>query len=73
MGFSIMFDKDREDPVNIHEDSCKYYTDRKQDAPTTVWCQTDTLDDAETLARKLAAGNKAGCKHAACCLDGENL
>ena len=73
MGFSIMFDKVGAVPVTVHEDSCKYYTDRKQDATTTVWCQTDTLDDAETLARKLAAGNKAGCKHAACCLDGENL
>ena len=71
MGFSIMFDKDGEDPVNIHEDSCKYYTDRKQDATTTVWCQTDTLDDAETLAGRLAVGNENGCKHAACCLDGK--
>ena len=71
MGFSIMFDKVGAVPVTVHEDSCKYYTDRKQDATTTVWCQTDTLDDAEILAGRLAVGNENGCKHAACCLDGK--
>jgi len=69
MGFSIMFDKVGADPVTVHKDSCKYYTDRKQDATTIVWSQTDTLDDAETLAGRLAT--EQGCKHAACCLDGE--
>ena len=71
MGFSIMFDKVGAVPVTVHEDSCKYYTDRKQDATTTVWCQTDTLDDAQTLAGRLAHSQENGCKRAACCLDGE--
>ena len=71
MGFSIMFDKVGAVPVTVHEDSCKYYTDRKQDATTTVWCQTDTLDDAQTLAVRLAHVSVNGCKRTACCLDGE--
>ena len=64
-----MFDKVGADPVTVHKDSCKYYTDRKQDATTIVWCQTDTLDDAQILAGRLAT--EQGCKRASCCLDGE--
>jgi alpha-D-ribose 1-methylphosphonate 5-triphosphate synthase subunit PhnH len=65
--FAIMVDKVDADPVTIHKDSCTYYTDRKPDATTTVWCQVDTLEDAEELARRL---DRNGAKCAACCLDG---
>ena len=65
--FAIMVDKVGADPVTIHKDSCTYYTDRKPDATTTVWCQVDTLEDAEELARRL---DRNGAKRAACCLDG---
>ena len=65
--FAIMVDKVDADPVTIHKDSCTYYTDRKLDATTTVWCQVDTLEDAEELARRL---DRNGAKRAACCLDG---
>ena len=65
--FAIMVDKVDADPVTIHKDSCTYYTDRKPDATTTVWCQVDTLEDAEELARRL---DKNGAKRATCCLDG---
>ena len=58
-------------PVTIHNDSCFYYTDRKLDATTTVWCQADTMEDAEVLARRLAKSQ--GSKHAGCCLDGTSL
>ena len=71
MGFAIYVDKADADPVNIHEDSCPQYTDRKQDATTTVWCQAATLEDAEVLARRLAKSH--GSKHANCCLDGASL
>ena len=69
-GFTIMVDKVDADPVTIHKDSCTYYTDRKLDATTTVWCQVDTLEDAEELARRL---DRNGAKRAACCLDGSVL
>ncbi len=75
-GFAIMVDKVDADPVTIHKDSCTYYTDRKPDATTTVWCQVDTLEDAEELARRLGDGTSLthtdtnGAKRAACCLDG---
>ena len=65
--FAIMVDKVDAAPVTIHKDSCTYYTDRKPDATTTVWCQVDTLEDAEELARRL---DRNGAKCAACCLDG---
>ena len=65
--FAIMVDKVDADPVTIHIDSCTYYTDRKPDATTTVWCQVDTLEDAEELVRRL---DRNGAKRAACCLDG---
>ncbi len=68
--FAIMVDKVGADPVTIHKDSCSYYTDRKPDATTTVWCQVDTLEDAEELARRL---DRNGAKRAACCLDGSVL
>ena len=67
-GFAIMVDKVDADPVTIHKDSCTYYTDRKPDATTTVWCQVDTLEDAEELARRLE--RSYGAKRADCCLDG---
>ena len=70
LGFAIMVDKDDAVPVSIHKDSCSYYTDRKPDATTTVWCQVDTLEDAEELARRL---DRNGAKRAACCLDGAVL
>ena len=66
-GFAIMVDKVDAAPVTIHKDSCTYYTDRKPDATTTVWCQVDTLEDAKELARRL---DRNGAKCAACCLDG---
>ena len=68
--FTIMVDKVDAAPVTIHKDSCTYYTDRKPDATTTVWCQVDTLEDAEELARRL---DRNGAKRAACCLDGGAL
>ena len=68
--FTIMVDKVDAAPVTIHKDSCTYYTDRKPDATTTVWCQVDTLEDAEELARRL---DRNGAKRAACCLDGSVL
>ena len=68
--FAIMVDKVDADPVTIHKDSCSYYTDRKPDATTTVWCQVDALEDAEELARRL---DRNGAKRAACCLDGSVL
>ena len=68
--FAIMVDKVDADPVTIHKDSCTYYTDRKPNATTTVWCQVDTLKDAEELARRL---DRNGAKRAACCLDGGAL
>ena len=71
MGFAIYVDKDDEDPVNIHKDSCSYYVDRKQDASTTVWCQADTMEDAEALAHRLTKSK--GSKRAGCCLDGAVL
>ena len=69
MAFAIFVDTDDAVAVNIHEDSCRYYVDRKRDATSTVWCQADTIEDAEVLAKRLAL--KKGCKHADCCLDGE--
>ena len=72
--FAIMVDKVDADPVTIHKDSCTYYTDRKPDATTTVWCQVDTLEDAEELARRLdKTFSRNGAKRAACCLDGSVL
>ena len=68
--FAIMVDKIDAAPVTIHKDSCSYYADRKPDATTTVWCQVDTLEDAEELARRL---DRNGAKRAACCLDGSVL
>ena len=68
--FAIMVDKVDAAPVTIHKDSCTYYTDRKPDVTTTVWCQVDTLEDAEELARRL---DRNGAKRAACCLDGGAL
>ena len=66
--FAIMVDKVDADPVTIHKDSCTYYIDRKPDATTTVWCQAETLEDAEVLVGRLAKSH--GTKRAACCLDG---
>jgi hypothetical protein len=71
MGFAIFVDKVDAVPVTIHKDSCSYYVNRKQDAPTTVWCQTDTMDDAEALAHRLVKSR--GSKRAGCCLDGTTL
>ena len=61
-----MVDKDDAVPVTIHKDSCSYYTGRKPDATTIVWCQADTLEDAEVLAGRLAKSH--GTKLADCCL-----
>ena len=69
--FAIMVDKVDADPVTIHKDSCSYYTDRKPDATTTVWCQAETLEDAEVLAGRLAKSH--GTKRADCCLEGDVL
>ena len=66
-----MVDKDDAVPVTIHKDSCSYYTDRKPDATTTVWCQAETLEDAEVLAGRMAKSH--GTKRATCCLDGNVL
>ena len=70
-GFVIMIDKVDAVPVTIHKDSCSYYTGRKPDATTTVWCQVDTLEGADVLAGRLAKSH--GTKHADCCLDGDVL
>ena len=70
MGFAIMFDKVAASPTTVHKDSCKYYTNRKQDATTIIWCETDTLDNAVDLAVMLA-DHHSRCKRGGCCLDGE--
>ena len=71
MGFGIFVDKDDAIPVTVHTDSCSYYANRKQDAPTTVWCHVDNMEDAEALAYRLVKSR--GGKRAGCCLDGSTL
>ena len=71
MTFVIMVDISDAVPVTIHKDSCSYYTNRKLGATTTVWCQANTMEDAEMLARRLVKSQ--GSKHASCCLDGASL
>lgn len=66
-----MEDRDNAVPVNIHDETCHEYQNRKINATTTVWHFAETLEAAELLARNLAKSK--GCKRAGCCLDNFTL
>ena len=52
MGYAIYKDTVGVDPITIHKDTCKYYTERKIGASTSEWYTTETLEDADNLEKK---------------------
>lgn len=71
MGFAIYKDTVGVDPITIHKDTCKYYTERKIGASTSKWYVLETLEDADEYGEKIA--NSKGCKRCDHCLDGARI
>lgn len=67
MSYVLYEDTVDADPLNIHKDACRWYTERDPNAKTSIWHDCYSLEYAHQLAEQLV--KTKGCKHCDTCMD----